>query len=66
MEILYAEQPEVRSFALLPGLLDTAMTAEAFKPFAREDPMLAGGMTLLLDTPRADWLRGGTCCECPL
>ncbi|ROV99190.1 hypothetical protein VPNG_08248 [Cytospora leucostoma] len=59
METLHAEQPEVRSFTLLPGLLNTPMTAEAFKPFARDDPMLAGGMTLFLSTPRADWLRGG-------
>lgn len=59
MEFLHAEQPEVRSFTLLPGLLKTAMTAEAFQPFARDDPMLAGGLTLFLSTPRADWLRGG-------
>ena len=59
MEILHAEQPTVRSFTLLPGLLKTAMTAEAFRPMARDDPMLAGGMTLFLSTPRADWLRGG-------
>lgn len=59
MEILHAEQPAVRSFTLLPGLLKTAMTADAFKPFARDDPMLSGGMTLFLSTPRADWLRGG-------
>ncbi|KAF3766663.1 NAD(P)-binding protein [Cryphonectria parasitica EP155] len=59
MEILHAEQPAVRSFTLLPGLLKTAMTAEAFIPFARDDPMLSGGMTLFLSTPRADWLRGG-------
>lgn len=59
MEIIHAEQPEVRSFTLLPGLLKTTMTAEAFKPFARDDPMLSGGMTLFLSTPRADWLRGG-------
>lgn len=67
MEIVHAEQPEVRSFTLLPGLLKTAMTAEAFKPFARDDPMLAGGMTLFLSTPRADWLRGGIVsvnCKC--
>ncbi|KAJ4420371.1 hypothetical protein N0V82_004360 [Gnomoniopsis sp. IMI 355080] len=59
MEIFHAEQPDVRCFTLLPGLLKTAMTAEAFKPFARDDPMLAGGMTLFLSTSRADWLRGG-------
>jgi NAD(P)-dependent dehydrogenase (short-subunit alcohol dehydrogenase family) len=59
MEILHVEQPNIRSFTLLPGLLKTAMTADAFKPFARDDPMLAGGLSLFLSTPRADWLRGG-------
>lgn len=59
MEIVQAEQPDVRCFTLLPGLLKTAMTAEAFLPFARDDPILAGGMTLFLGTPRADWLKGG-------
>lgn len=58
MEILHAEQPAVRCFTLLPGLLKTAMTAEAFLPFARDDPVLSGGMTLFLSTPRAEWLRG--------
>ncbi|KAI9162716.1 NAD(P)-binding protein [Paramyrothecium foliicola] len=59
MEILHAEQPGVRAFTLLPGTLKTAMTAEAFLPFARDDPMLSGGMTLFLSTPRAEWLSGG-------
>lgn len=59
MEILHAEQPNVRSFTLLPGLLKSAMTAEAFQPFAIDDPMLSGDMTLFLSTPCAEWLRGG-------
>lgn len=51
MVSVHAEQPEVRSFTVLTGLLMTAMTAEAFKVFARDDPMLSGGMTLFLGIP---------------
>ncbi|KAH7312713.1 hypothetical protein B0I35DRAFT_514012 [Stachybotrys elegans] len=58
MEILHAEQPEVRAFTLVPGILRTAMTADVFFPFALDDPMLSGGMSLLLSTSRADWLSG--------
>ena len=34
------------------------MTAKPFLPFATDDPMLSGGLSLLLYTPRADWLKG--------
>ena len=34
------------------------MTAESFLPFAKDDSMLTGGMTLYLSTPKADFLRG--------
>ncbi|KAI1174694.1 NAD(P)-binding protein [Nemania sp. FL0916] len=59
MEILHIEHPGIRVFTLFPGLLKTAMTAKDFLPFARDDPMLTGGMSLFLCTDRADWLRGG-------
>lgn len=55
----YEENPSIRVFTLLPGLLKTAMTAEAYLPFARDDPMLSGGLSLFLCTHRAEWLRGG-------
>lgn len=35
------------------------MTAEAYLPYARDDPMLTGGVSLFLCTPRADWMSGG-------
>ncbi len=64
------EHPGVRVFTLLPGLLKTEMTAKEYLPFARDDPMLTGGMSLFLCTHRADWLRGGimsvNCKYCPL
>ncbi|KAI6080765.1 hypothetical protein F4821DRAFT_48814 [Hypoxylon rubiginosum] len=59
MEILHAENPDIRCFTLQPGLLKTQMTAEAYLPYARDDPMLTGGVSLFLCTPRADWMSGG-------
>ncbi|KAJ8124648.1 hypothetical protein O1611_g8993 [Lasiodiplodia mahajangana] len=59
MEFIHLENPGVRVFTLLPGLLKTQMLPKMYFPFARDDPMLTGGMSLLLCTPRADWLRGG-------
>ncbi|KAI0903951.1 NAD(P)-binding protein [Ustulina deusta] len=59
MEFIHVEHPGVRVFTLLPGLLKTEMTAKEYLPFARDDPMLTGGMSLFLCTHRADWLRGG-------
>lgn len=53
------ENPDVRAFTLLPGLVKTSMTAEVYLPFARDDPMLTGAMSLFLCTPRAEWMRGG-------
>lgn len=35
------------------------MTAPVFRPFAIDDPMLSGGLSLFLSTPRAEWMRGG-------
>ena len=45
------------------------MTYADFAPFARDEGMLTGGMTLYLSTERADYLKGGLCsvnCEAPL
>ncbi|KAF2872422.1 hypothetical protein BDV95DRAFT_569698 [Massariosphaeria phaeospora] len=58
MEFLHAEHPQIRSFTLLPGLLKTAMTAKAYLPYALDDPMLSGGLSLFLCTSRADWMQG--------
>ncbi|KAI5917920.1 hypothetical protein F4810DRAFT_629428 [Camillea tinctor] len=58
MEYIHVEHPNVRSFSLLPGLLNTDMTTEVHRPFARDHPMLSGGLSLFLCTPRAEWMRG--------
>lgn len=59
MEYLHAEQPSVRCFNLIPGLVATEMAPPGYMDFARDDPMLTGGLSLLLCTERAEWLRGG-------
>jgi NAD(P)-dependent dehydrogenase (short-subunit alcohol dehydrogenase family) len=59
MEYLHAEEPSVRCFNLIPGLVATEMAPPGYMDFARDDPMLTGGMSLLLCTERAEWLRGG-------
>ena len=38
---------------------DRGMVVDAFTPFAKDKQELTGGVTLWLDTPRADFLRGG-------
>ncbi|KAJ4339098.1 hypothetical protein N0V87_003533 [Didymella glomerata] len=59
MEYLHAEEPSVRCFNLVPGLVATEMAPPGYMDFARDDPMLTGGLSLLLCTERAEWLRGG-------
>ncbi|KAI1394295.1 NAD(P)-binding protein [Hypoxylon trugodes] len=58
MEFIHVENPGIRTFTLLPGLLKTSMTAKQYLPFAQDNPMLSGGMSLFLCTPRADWMKG--------
>lgn len=59
MENLHAEQPNLRVYLLIPGIVETAMTVEALKPYAKDTPELSASWTLFLSTPRAEWLRGG-------
>ena len=35
------------------------MVVDAFTPFAKDKQSLTGGVSLWLDTPKADFLRGG-------
>ncbi|KZM21604.1 oxidoreductase [Ascochyta rabiei] len=58
MEFLHAEQAQVRCFSIFPGLVATDMPPRQYLEFARDDPMLSGGLSLFLATPRAEWLRG--------
>ncbi|KAF2438381.1 NAD(P)-binding protein [Karstenula rhodostoma CBS 690.94] len=59
MENLHAEQPNTRVFLLIPGIVQTAMTVDSLKPYAKDTPELSASWTLFLSTPRAEWLRGG-------
>lgn len=69
MENLHAEQPNLRVYLLIPGIVDTAMTVDALKPYAKDTPELSASWTLFLSTPRAEWLRGSVVsvnCKLPL
>ncbi|KAI0485120.1 NAD(P)-binding protein [Xylariaceae sp. FL0804] len=59
MENLHAEQPGMRVFTLIPGIVSTEMTVDSLKPYAKDTPEISAGWTLLLSTPRAEWMRGG-------
>ncbi|KAI0144611.1 NAD(P)-binding protein [Xylariaceae sp. FL1272] len=59
MENLHAEQPGIRVFMLMPGIVQSGMTVDSLKPYAKDSPHLSGSWTLLLSTPRAEWMRGG-------
>ncbi|KAL7774755.1 hypothetical protein CFE70_005669 [Pyrenophora teres f. teres 0-1] len=59
MEFLHAEQSQIRTFSVFPGLVATNMLPKKYWNFALDDPMLTGGLTLFLSTPRAEWMRGG-------
>jgi NAD(P)-dependent dehydrogenase (short-subunit alcohol dehydrogenase family) len=59
MENLHAEQPGIRVFMLIPGIVQTEMTLDALKPYAKDTPNLTGSWTLFLSTQRAEWMRGG-------
>ena len=59
MENLHVEQPNIRVFSLIPGIVMTGMTLDSLKPYAKDSPGLSASWTLFLSTPRADWMRGG-------
>ncbi|KAK8132107.1 hypothetical protein PG999_000280 [Apiospora kogelbergensis] len=59
MENLHAERQGVRVFMLMPGIVQTGMTVDSLKPYAKDSPGLTGSWTLFLSTPRAEWMRGG-------
>ncbi|KAF2269063.1 NAD(P)-binding protein [Lojkania enalia] len=57
-EFLHAEHPGVRSFAYHPGMVVTQMNSGVFAKQSVDPLELAGGLSLYLSTPRADFLRG--------
>jgi NAD(P)-dependent dehydrogenase (short-subunit alcohol dehydrogenase family) len=59
MENLHVEQPGTRVFMLMPGIVQTEMTLDSLKPYAKDSAALSGSWTLFLSTPRAEWMRGG-------
>lgn len=59
MEYLDAEYPHLRTFSLAPGIIQTGMTPDMFKQFAKDHVELPGMMALYLSQERADFLKGG-------
>ncbi|KAL8923536.1 MAG: hypothetical protein Q9172_003072 [Xanthocarpia lactea] len=61
-QILSLEYPKIRVFSLHPGIVkatDRGMVVDAFTPFAKDTQALTGGVTLWLDSSKADFLKGG-------
>jgi NAD(P)-dependent dehydrogenase (short-subunit alcohol dehydrogenase family) len=52
-----SENPNVTATALAPGIVDTDMTIDSFKPFALDTPELVGGTTVWLATDKAKFLN---------
>ncbi|KAH7304843.1 hypothetical protein BKA65DRAFT_204865 [Rhexocercosporidium sp. MPI-PUGE-AT-0058] len=59
MEYLDTEYPRLRTFTLSPGITQTGMTNDIFRPFAKDDVEMSGMMALYLAQERADFLKGG-------
>lgn len=63
LELIDVEQPGLRVFSVHPGLVKAengrGVVIDAFTPFAVDSAALTAGLTLWLDTPRADFLKGG-------
>ena len=56
------EYPNIRAFSVHPGIVaadDRGMVVDAFTPFAKDKQRLTGGVSLWLNTPKADCLDGG-------
>ncbi|KAI0124767.1 oxidoreductase [Xylariales sp. AK1849] len=57
-EILQAENPELAAYTIHPGLVDTDLTLDVFKPYAKDTPSLTGAVTVYLASNRPGYLRG--------
>ncbi|KAF2118760.1 hypothetical protein BDV96DRAFT_629390 [Lophiotrema nucula] len=57
-EHLNLEHPNVRSFAIHPGIVPTDMAPDMFAVQAVDPPEMASGLSLYLATSRAEYLRG--------
>ncbi|KAF2496875.1 NAD(P)-binding protein [Lophium mytilinum] len=62
-EYLDVEHPNLRVFSVHPGIVAAeggrGAVADHFTPFAKDKPALTGGLTLYLQTPAAEHLKGG-------
>ena len=63
MKLTLAEHPDLRVFSIHPGIVEVengrGMVANSFTPFAKDKAALTGGATLFLQTPAAEFMRGG-------
>ncbi|KAF2734197.1 NAD(P)-binding protein [Polyplosphaeria fusca] len=57
-EYLHVDHPSVRSFSFHPGAVATDNVFPALRHMFVDPPEMAGGLSLYLSTPRADFLRG--------
>lgn len=63
MRLTVKEHPDLRVFSVHPGIVEAeagrGMVVEPLTPFAKDKAALTGGVTLFLQTPAAEFLRGG-------
>lgn len=61
--LLSTEHPNIRIFSIHPGMAEAeggrGSVPDHFVPFAKDKPALTAGVTLYLQKPEADYLRGG-------
>jgi hypothetical protein len=60
VEFLAVEHPEMRVYAVNPGLVKESDSVPAFKPFAQDEVALVGGFMLWLASGKADAFKGCT------
>lgn len=62
LELIDIEQPSLRVFSVHPGFYEAengrGVVVDALKPFAIDTAALTAKLTLWLDTPKADFLKG--------
>lgn len=58
VQILNAEYSNMRTFAVLPGVVETEMLLDAFRPIAFDKPTLSAALSVWLSSPQADFLSG--------
>ncbi|MCJ1423336.1 hypothetical protein MMC29_001219 [Sticta canariensis] len=63
LQLMGSENPELRVFSVHPGLVEAeegrGSVVPQLTPFAKDKALLFGGVSLYLQKPEADFLRGG-------